>query len=90
MATLPIPKGTAYLPDSAAPKNVTASTDGATYAAVPLMRTVKTQDGHAKEEKVPYSEYRSLRWEIGSIAAGSSRTVHARVKLIDASFPQKQ
>jgi uncharacterized repeat protein (TIGR01451 family) len=86
MATLPIPKGTAFLPETAAPKDVTASTDGASYAPVPLMRTVKTQDGHTKQEKVPFSEYRSLRWDIGSIAAGSSKTVHARVKLIDSSF----
>ena len=32
---------------------------------IPLMRQVTLADGATKQEPVPYSEYRALRWELG-------------------------
>lgn len=81
MATLPIPAGLEYLPQAVVPEGVLASTDGSSYAPVPLKRTVRGADGKQVQEFVPYSEYRSLRWNLGEIAGGASKTVKARMKV---------
>lgn len=81
MATLPVPKGLEYLPQSSSPQSMLASTDGNTYAPAPLKRSVRGTDGKMVEELVPYSEYRSLRWSLGEIGAGASKTVKARMKV---------
>ena len=81
MATLPIPSGLEYLPQTAMPEGALASTDGSSYAPVPLKRTVRGADGRQIQELVPYSEYRSLRWNLGEIAGGASKTVKARMKV---------
>jgi uncharacterized repeat protein (TIGR01451 family) len=83
-ATLPIPVGMQFVPDSAVPAAPMASTDGVNYAKLPLMRKVKGADGQMHDQAVPYSEYRSLRWEIGEIPAGGSKTVSARMLLTSA------
>jgi uncharacterized repeat protein (TIGR01451 family) len=81
MANLPIPSGTEYLPQTAAPEQVMASTDGANFAPVPLKKSVRGADGKITQVPVPYSEYRALRWNFGEIAGGASKTVKARVKV---------
>jgi hypothetical protein len=48
---------------------------------MPLMRTVKQPDGKERKETVPLAEYRALRWEIGTLAAGSSTVVSLRVRI---------
>ncbi len=78
---VPVPSGLEYLPGTAQPKDVEATVDGATYAPVPLKRQVKTADGKTVEQLVPYSEYKSLRWNLGEIAGGASKTVSARMKV---------
>jgi uncharacterized repeat protein (TIGR01451 family) len=81
VATLPVPAGMEYLPDTESPRPALASTDGAHFSAIPLKRTVRNAAGQPKEELVPYSEYRTLRWNLGEISGGGSKTVKARVKV---------
>jgi hypothetical protein len=80
-ATLPIPSGMEYIPESAVPNQVMATADDVNYASVPLKRNVKRADGKIIQELVPYSEYRSLRWDLGEIAAGAVKSVKARMKV---------
>ncbi|MEC5384919.1 hypothetical protein VVD49_04250 [Uliginosibacterium sp. H3] len=81
-ATLPIPAGnTAYLADSASPRNPLASSDGNRFEAMPLKRIVIGQDGQRQTQIVPLSEYRALRWKLGDLAAGASMTVTTRVRI---------
>ena len=81
VATLPVPTGMEYLPDTAAPAQVMASTDERNYAPVPLKRMVRAADGKMVEEQVPYAEYRSLRWKLGELPGETSRNVKARMKV---------
>ncbi len=78
---LPVPQGLSYLPNTAKPAGLEASLDGKTFARVPLKRQVKLADGRVQEQEVPVSEYRSLRWELGSLAPGKSVSVSARMQL---------
>lgn len=80
-ATLPIPHGMEYMPNTAAPEHVMASTGDEHYAPVPLKRMAKDANGKPKEELVPYSEYRSLRWQLGAMSGGATRDVKARMKV---------
>jgi len=79
-AKLPIPDQMEFVPDSANPKNVAASLDGKKFASVPLYRRTVV-DGKKGVEKVPYSEYRYLRWNIATLDAGKSVTVSVRMKV---------
>jgi len=79
--TLPIPAGLEYLPDTAKPGPSTASVDGKNFAPIPLMRRVALPDGKTKEEPVPTSEYRALRWNLGDLDSGGSTLVSARARL---------
>jgi uncharacterized repeat protein (TIGR01451 family) len=81
MATLPVPAGMEYIPQTASPESVMASTDGVNYAPVPLKRSVRGTDGRMVEQLVPYSEYRSLRWSLGDLGGGTSKFVKARMKV---------
>lgn len=81
MATLPIPVGVEYLPRTAAPAVVLASLDGKSYAAVPLTRKERTADGRDVIRAIPASEYRFLRWAVGTLPAKQARTVKARVRV---------
>lgn len=69
MVTLPIPANMTFTGD-ANPASAQASTDGKNYADMPLMRKV---DG--KMVKVPYSEYRTLRWNIKLLPAKKAAAV---------------
>jgi len=84
VATVPIPSGMEYVADSASPQPSLASTDGRTFAAVPLKRTVQ-RDGSPVEEIVPASAYRFLRWNLGKLAPGASATVKARARIAAAN-----
>jgi len=81
VATLPVPAGMEYLPDTESPRPALASTDGTHFSAIPLKRTVHTTTGKPTEELVPYSEYRTLRWDLGEITGSASKTVKARVRV---------
>ncbi len=81
MATLPIPAGVEYLPRTAAPAVVLASLDGKAFAAVPLTRKERTADGREVIREIPTSEYRFLRWAVGTLPAKQNRTVTARVRV---------
>lgn len=80
-ATLPIPRGTSYVPGTASPRRVEASLDGRTFAPVPLTRTERTADGRNVVREVPVSEYRALRWPLGTLPKSQSRAVTARVRI---------
>ncbi len=81
LATLPIPAGVEYLPRTAAPTVVLASLDGVSYAAVPLTRKERTADGREVIREIPASQYRFLRWAVGTLAAKQACTVTARVRV---------
>ena len=68
-ATLPIPRGTTYVPDSAE------------FAPLPLTREVKLPGGVEMQE-VPCDEYRLLRWNVGDLEVDESVTVTARVQVL--------
>lgn len=81
VATLPVPSGMEYIPETADPTPVLASTDEHNYAPVPLKRMVRGADGKMVEQQVPYSEYRSLRWKLGDLGGEASKSVKARMKV---------
>jgi len=81
MATLPVPQGLEYLPKSAQPAKLLASVDGKNYEAVPLVRKVKGPDGKLVAREVPLSEYRYLRWPMGTLAASAESQVRARMRV---------
>lgn len=69
MVTLPIPANMTFTGE-ANPASAQASIDGKNYADMPLMRKV---DG--KMIKIPYSEYRTLRWNIKLLPAKKAAAV---------------
>ena len=71
-----------YLPSTAAPVAAEASIDGQHFDAIPLKRHVRLADGSEVTRDVPLDEYRYLRWTLGDMPAGESRTVRARVRVI--------
>jgi uncharacterized repeat protein (TIGR01451 family) len=79
-ATLPIPPQTEFIPGSARPASAQASTDGRTFADMPLRRTV-TRNGKQVQEHVPYREYRALRWNAGELGGEDSKVFSARVRV---------
>ncbi len=81
-ATLPIPGGMEFVSGSALPDDAQASTDGKTFASLPLKRVSKSADGSTKVELIPLSQYRALRWSISELAAGKKVTVFARVRVL--------
>ena len=66
---LPIPANMTFTGE-ASPASAQASTDGKNYMDMPLMRKV---DG--KMVKIPFSEYRTLRWNIKLLPAQKSANV---------------
>ena len=66
---LPIPANMTFTGE-ASPASAQASIDGKNYAEMPLLRKV---DG--KLVRIPYSEYRSLRWDIKLLPAQKSAIV---------------
>jgi uncharacterized repeat protein (TIGR01451 family) len=80
-ATLPIPPGTEYLAHSASPAPALASLDGRRFEPLPLLRRVRLADGREVMREVPASEYRSLRWSLGTLDPRDQRSVRARVRV---------
>lgn len=88
-ATLPVPEGAMhYLAGSAAPKAVQASLDGKKFSPLPLTREVMRK-GLRVVERVPASEYRFLRWDLGDLAPGQSITVSSRMKVMSVGSAPK-
>ena len=74
-ATLPIPVDMEFT-GTAMPAGAEASTDGKTFAAMPLKRTLGD-----KVVDVPLVEYRALRWKVASLATGKSAVVSVRARV---------
>ena len=86
-AVVPVPPGTVLLANSAKPANPQATLDGVSFSATPLKRTVKLPDGKSRDELVPLSEYRALRWPLGTIAASQNVVVSLRVQVVQTLGP---
>lgn len=86
-AVVPVPVGTTLVAGSAQPAAAQASTDGVRFAPMPLMRTVRQADGTERTEPVPLAEYRALRWDVGTLAAGASTLVRLRARIDPAGTP---
>lgn len=86
IATLPLPVGLEYIPRSAKPNThaVQASAQGGQYAPEPLMNPATATE---QETIVPYSEYRSLRWNVGALGAGKSFEIKARARVASNTAP---
>ena len=80
-SVVPVPVGTTFIAGSAQPASAQASTDGTRFAPLPLVRTVRQADGSERKEPVPLAEYRALRWEVGTLGAGTSAVVSLRVRI---------
>lgn len=78
---VPLPPGMVYVPGSAQPSNVLASEDGWAFGPLPLMRSVKTENGRERLERVPLADYRFLLWRVPRIGAESSVLLSLRTKV---------
>ncbi len=74
-ATLPIPKDMQFT-GTATPAGAEASTDGKTFAMMPLKRKVGD-----KVVDVPLADYRALRWRVAELPTGKSTVVTARTRV---------
>ena len=81
LATVPVPAGTTLIAGSVQPAQALASTDGVAFAPMPLMRSVRQPDGSQRSEAVPLTDYRALRWNVGTLAASGSAVVSLRVRI---------
>lgn len=80
--TVPVPSGgLEYMATQTSPRAPTASIDGAHFAALPLLRTETLASGERVTKPVPLAEYRALRWSLGDLPAGATRSVSARMQL---------
>lgn len=80
--TLPVPSGgLEYVPLPTAGTSPLASVDGVTFQPMPLVRTEKLPGGRTVQRPVPPAEYRFLRWSLGDLPAGGTRSVSARMQL---------
>jgi len=84
---IPIPKGMVFVPKSAKPAPAEASLDGRSFHPIPLKRMTTLANGETKEVLVPSTEYRALRWHLGSMAAGKEITISARTRLVSVNNP---
>lgn len=79
--TLPIPAGMVFLPDSATPAPFEASLDGKTFERIPIKRKVTMPSGETREQEIPATEYRALRWQLGEMVPGARATLVARTRI---------
>jgi uncharacterized repeat protein (TIGR01451 family) len=78
IANLPIPDGLAYQASSAKPsRNAVVAAEDAQYSREPLAKKLP----NGTTELVPYTEYRHVRWDLGTLAPGASVEVVARAKV---------
>jgi uncharacterized repeat protein (TIGR01451 family) len=80
-ATLPLPEGVEFVPGTATPAGVTASLDGRTFEPLPIVRRTVGSDGRTIVREVPVSQYRYLRWPLGTLNGCAARTVVARARV---------
>lgn len=80
-ATLPIPGGMELLSPGISPRGAHGSLDGRAFAALPLKRKVRLENGREATVEIPVSEVRFLRWTIPTLAANAERSVSARVRV---------
>ena len=82
VATLPIPVGMEYLPQSGKKNSPTlAATEDQKYESIPLVKNVKTKDGLLKKETISFADYRGVRWNIGTLKAGEDAKVLVRARV---------
>lgn len=85
LITLPVPaQGLAWLPPTeggVAEPPTLASLDGERFEPLPLLRPHTLPDGRRVMRPVPVADYRYLRWQLGDVPAGASRTVRARMQM---------
>ena len=81
LVTVPVPLGTTFIDESALPARALASTNGNSFASIPLSRIIKQADGGVRKELIPIADYRALRWEIGTLPVGGSTMVSLRVRI---------
>jgi len=87
-ATLPVPLGLEYVPGTSSPAGARATIDNVKFEAIPLKRMVKQADGRMVEREVPATEYRALRWSLGSLEAGKDTVVSARMRVAPLEVSQ--
>ncbi|WP_293374448.1 hypothetical protein [Nevskia sp.] len=83
----PVPKGTAYLPNSAAAATrhtLRYSYDGGkTWVTTPPVREVRAADGQVRREPLPNEEITNIAWQVQEpLKAGSSQTYRYRVRVL--------
>jgi hypothetical protein len=90
--SLPVPDGTSYLAGSAWPARFDARLAAEpVFRPAPLTREGVDASGVVRTTVIPPSEYRALRWTLGELAPGQSKTVTARVRVaadVAASAPE--
>ena len=90
LVTVPVPaNGLEYVLDTAAPHADLASTDGKQYSPLPLLRVATSLDGRKVTRPAPAADYRFLRWDLGDVPAGATRTVRTRVQLVDTNVASR-
>jgi uncharacterized repeat protein (TIGR01451 family) len=87
VASMPVPVGTAWVPNSAQPVGVLVSVDGKHFAPMPLMRTQLLAGGRSVDVPVPVSEIRFLRWPPATLAAGERFATSLRVRVVLGAEP---
>ena len=87
-ATLPVPAGLEYMPGTVNPPAALASIDNVKFEPIPLKRMVKQADGRMVEREVPATEYRALRWRLGSLETGKDTVVSARMRVAPLEVSQ--
>ncbi|MGI4815324.1 MAG: hypothetical protein ACRYG5_01935 [Janthinobacterium lividum] len=96
VGSLPVPKGTRYVLGSARPANAIGHTaDGRDEALPVAMRTAPAIPAAAsladaasaggQTDSQATADYRSLRWTLGDMAGGATRSISARVRIDTAS-----
>ncbi len=87
-ATLPVPVGLEYVPGTVNPAGALATIDNVKFEPIPLKRMVKQADGRMVEREVPATEYRALRWKLGSLEEGKDMVVSARMRVAPLEVSQ--
>ncbi len=82
-ATLPVPQYTEPVLASILPANAKASTNGTTFATIPLKKKVRQANGVMIEQPVPLAEYRFLRWSAIELAPEQKFVASARFRLLE-------
>ena len=86
VVTVPVPRtGVEYVLGTAAPRPDLASSDGKQFSQVPLLRVETALDGRKLSRPAPGADYRFLRWDLGDVPAGATRTVSTRVQLVSTT-----